>query len=518
MINTRLNSRRRWRLPTVSRRGMTVIVVLGVISITLALSYAMMRSQVTSVEIQSNLERRNLARQAAYAGISAGLQKMHGASWGGVESTLNKSLATQQWYEVSYTTGDTSLTSTSADYSELPFRVTIHATGYAADPTQPDMQSSYRVSAVVELVRKKLQAVPATWEAVKLFTVVQYSGNTGSYEVPLRIEGPMWVQGKMDIGSDYPKDPASNSTYYSDLTAMKNTNQGDYRPFSGPIYTPLSKQPSGTRTFLTTGQQVTLTDVSVSTAAPVTYPTTTALSYQLFPGGKSYVVPTLQATYGTTLTGVTLAPNPATNPLGIYLSSGTLFLNTNTNITGTIVTTGSEPDVRIVGKNVTLQAATMPKLSGSTVAYQLPAAIIKDDFQLVNDATCNIRGLILASDEFTFERGPSTASCILQGRVVCSKLLLYGRIPWDLTAVQWAAELTLYNVQKLLLGGIRYFPQWMKAKYSFEPNPLLVIKPDPTAPVHHWHTFGQPVYTYGDGDTGLRWNLIDWTDNASVAN
>jgi hypothetical protein len=65
---------------------MTVIVVLGVISITLALSYAMLRSQVTSVQIQSNLDRRNAARQAAYAGVSAALRAMHQSSWGGVDA------------------------------------------------------------------------------------------------------------------------------------------------------------------------------------------------------------------------------------------------------------------------------------------------------------------------------------------------------------------------------------------------------------------------------------------------
>lgn len=508
--NNARRSQRRWQR---GPRGMTVIVVLGVISITLALSYAMLRSQVTSVEIQSNLERRNLARQAAYAGISAALRKMHSSSWGGVDSTLEQDLAREQWFEVSFATGDASLTPTSTDYSEYPFRVTICSVGYAADPAQPDVRATYKVQAIVELVRKKLQTAPTAWQAARTFTCFQWSASGSAYEVPVRVDGPMWLQGSITVGSDYPADSASRTQYYNDLTAMNSAGLGDFRPFSGPIYTPFSKQSSATRTFLQTGQQLTLVDVPVAIGAPVTLPSTGQFAYQLYPGGRTYNLPTLQSVYGSTLTGVTLAPDPVENPLGMYLSSGVLNLGSNTNITGTIVTTGSDPDVRIIGKNVVLNAYTLPALYDSTTPYQLPVAIVRDDFQVQSDSTSTIRGAVVAADEFSFERGHADMACNLEGRVLSSKLYLYGREVWDLPALVWNSDLLLFNAQKTLLNGIKYFPQWQKAGRNFDHIPKLTIKPGSSQIVHHWNTFGQPIYVAGDGDDGLRWNLIDWTDN-----
>lgn len=513
MTNHRQASKQPWLRRVAQRPGMTVIVVLGVISITLALSYAMLRAQVTSVEIQSNLERHNLARQAAYAGISAALRKMHSNSWEGIDSTLTQELATEQWFEISFSTGDASLTTASPEYSEYPFRVTIHSTGYAADPAQPDVRSTYQVQAVVELVRKKLQTPSSAWQLARNFTAYQWSANGSMFEVPVRVEGPLWMQGPMAIGADYPIDASSRTQYYSDLTAMKNAGMGDYRPFSGPIATPFSKQTTATKTFLQTNQQITLVDIAASTSAPVTFPTTTAISYQLYPGGKAYTLPVLQATYGSTLTGVTLAPDPVTNPLGIYLSSGTLYLGSNTSITGTIVTSGSEPDVRITGKNVILQANTLPGLVGSTVPYQLPVAIVKDDFLLQGDSSSTIRGVVVAWDEFTFERGHSALTCDMQGRAFSSKLYLYGRTAWDMPLLTWQSELLLFNAQAALLNGIKHFPDWIKAARGFDYKPLLTIKPNSTGIVDHWNNFTDPVYIAGDGDVGLRWNLIDWADN-----
>lgn len=499
-----------------SRPGMTVIIVLGVISIAMALSYAMMRAQTTSIDIQSNLERKNLARQAAYAGISTALRKMHYSTWAGVETPLQDEVGREQWFEVSFSTGDKSLTPASPDYSEYPFRVTIDSTGYAADPARPAARSSYRVRAVAQLVRKKLQPPPGSWAPVKFFTAYQWSGSASTFEFPVRLEGPLWLQGTINISTDYPSDSNSRSTYYADLLAMRDANIGDYRPLNGPIATPFSKQTGSNRSFMQSWG-LTLYDVNLTTDAPASYPTSGQMYYQLYPGGKTYTLPSLQTVYGNTLTGVTLAPDPLENPLGIYLSAGTLLLNTDTKITGTIVTTGTEPDVRIIGKNVTLEAQTLPAVKGVTAKHQLPVAIVKDDFQLVGDAGCTIRGVVAAWDEFVFERGVSSASCDMKGRVVANKLHLHGRAPWDLTTSEYQAELANFNLQRSASGGIRYFPQWLKATRDFEPKPLLSIKANAPDIVDHWHTFGQPVYTYGNGDDGLRWNLLQWTDNPPIA-
>ncbi|MCA9269655.1 MAG: hypothetical protein KDA41_14340, partial [Planctomycetales bacterium] len=79
MRQTRKTIRRR-------RRGMTVIVVLGVLALTLALSYAMLRTQTTTATLQANVDHDEAARQAALTGLQIGIRKMHEANWGGLSA------------------------------------------------------------------------------------------------------------------------------------------------------------------------------------------------------------------------------------------------------------------------------------------------------------------------------------------------------------------------------------------------------------------------------------------------
>ncbi|HTN74225.1 MAG TPA: hypothetical protein VL096_03225, partial [Pirellulaceae bacterium] len=385
--------------------GMTVVVVLGVISITLALSYAMLRSQVTSVEIQSNLDRRASARQAAYAGISAALRKMHDDSWQGIDVPLQQELSTNQWFEVSFATGDAADT----DNLEYPFRVTIHSVGYAENPSQPDVRSTYRVQAVLQLVRKRLNSAPASWANVLNYTTYHWSTNASMIEFPTHVTGPSYFQGQIFISADYPIDPNSRTRYHADLNAMRTAGMGDYRVMTGPIGTPLTKQTAATLTFLQSTMGLTVNSVTSSSSAPATFPSSS--SYRLFPGGKLYDAPIIQNQYGSTLAGVTITPDIKTNPLGVFVSNGTLTIGDNVTINGTIIVDGgSEPDIRITGKNVNLLAPTLPKLDGSTTPYQLPVAIVKDDFQIYGTAAASVRGVVAAWDEFAYLRADNTAT------------------------------------------------------------------------------------------------------------
>src|ERR1700676_3473548 len=98
-----LSSRRSRR--SRGRRGVAVVLVLGLISIALALAYDLLRSQSTVVLIQANTNLRSQARQAAVTGLMVGLQKMSTAAWGGVNSTLTVTLSTQDSYGGGFTAG-----------------------------------------------------------------------------------------------------------------------------------------------------------------------------------------------------------------------------------------------------------------------------------------------------------------------------------------------------------------------------------------------------------------------------
>ena len=201
------------------RRGVSVIFVLALVSMTLALSYAMLRSQATTEQTTRNTNHRGAARQAAMTGMSIALHKINDATWGGVDVGLSGDLGDGSTYAVSFVTGDASLATTDHDYPEYPYRVTITATGSVVDPANPQIQATHQVKSVVQLVRRKLADPAKDLSATQPYTVYQWgtgSGREVDIESPLHIEGSVYLQNKIHYLADYP-------------------NDGDDKPFDGAI-------------------------------------------------------------------------------------------------------------------------------------------------------------------------------------------------------------------------------------------------------------------------------------------
>src|SRR3954469_23654712 len=87
-------------------RGIAVVLVLGLLAITLAISYATLRGQGTTTQLARNNSRALDARVAAQSGLAAALRKVSENAWGGVTSTLSANVTNNSWYQVNYTTGD----------------------------------------------------------------------------------------------------------------------------------------------------------------------------------------------------------------------------------------------------------------------------------------------------------------------------------------------------------------------------------------------------------------------------
>ena len=73
-----------------SRRGMAVLLVLGVLAITLAVCYATLRGQGTTAQLARNNSRALQARAAAHSGLAAALRKMSESTWSGVGVPLTR--------------------------------------------------------------------------------------------------------------------------------------------------------------------------------------------------------------------------------------------------------------------------------------------------------------------------------------------------------------------------------------------------------------------------------------------
>jgi hypothetical protein len=720
---------------------MSLVLVLGVVSMAMAIAYTALRTQTTSSMVQGNSTRQATARQAANAGISAGLRVMHTADWNGVGTTLAGNLTNYDSYSVAFTPGDASLSPDHADWGDYPYRVTLVSTGYATDPANPKVRASHQVRAVVQLVPKKLSTAPENWPSLQENTIHQWGNRTVHIDLPFRAEGPVLLQGPLSLFRDYPyvskpfdgeidevaifskalsaetiKDiskagsdtlallyksngplawwrfdessgaqtavdvigrydgtfhgatitkpglfgnaaafdgindfvdvgkidvsgsamtilawfkvddfdyndgriiskatsPDSNDHYWmlstissggkyhlrfrlktgtktqtlmadkDDLKAGKwyfaaavydgkemklyadgnevgsaarggsiatnsevpvyigdnppgstrarylrdladmaddtggdtgGDKEGDHRTFTGPINLPLSRSSELDQSLLRDDLRVTVHDVTATDEAPLAHPHDAVLTYQLFNGGKVYHAETISHSY---LSSKTLEPDMVNNPLGIFYRSGALTLGNDVTIRGSLIVNGSSwvPDLYLDGKNINLSPSSIPKLNGSSQQIELPVALVRDDFRVRDNTNSTVKGLVLAGDDFEIQSGTASDTFELEGRLFTKELLVRERSDWDQSASWWRSRANEFLAQVGKDSSSRFFPRWLEQQRHFAVEPKIRIKPAANPVSYHWHDWDSPLFVPADGDAGLRWDLIEWTDNS----
>jgi hypothetical protein len=485
-------------------------LVLGCLAVAMALAYTIVRSQTTELQIASNSRRQGDARSAARAGLAIALGKMHLNSWSGADTSLSGNLSDTDRYVVSYTTGDDSLTSASPDYSDWPLRVTVVSTGYSQDPSSGST-ATHQVKAVVRLVPRALPAEPAGWSSTDGFSVYQRLVNGGVIvNVPFRVEGAVRFQSVMQLALNYSWPSDARERFMEDINLMRGAGYGDHRPFVGPIHYAENTQTSDTRHDL---EDLAVPIVNVPNASLTDWTTTAPItSYQLYPGGRSYSIPVI----GTGLQDVSYAPDPLTNPLGIWYRNSEVSLLNNVTIKGMIVADTIAGDLYIQGTNVNLLPVELPALEGDPRPIRLPTAIVGDDFRVWNTGGGTLTGLIDVKDEFEYRRGLQTVTFGVTGRVVTKSFFITARDDW--AAVVWTGVWAAFEslLDTLTSGGENtpepYFPVWLKQTYGLDYQPRLTVKPDPTPYRYHWLSRNAPLYAAHPSDPGLRWEIVDWQD------
>ncbi len=492
-------------------------MVLGLLAITLAISYATLRGQGTTSQLARNNSRALDARSAAQSGLAAAVRRISQNDWAGIGVPLSANVTNSAWYQVNFTTGDAALQSTDPQYSELPFRVTIDATGYAADPLNAAVRSEHRCRCVVQLVRKRLLSEPANWSALTNYNVYQYSSKDAFVQFPVRINGPTCLMGRLIFCNEYPNNSSPLDQYLGDLNARRLAGRGDDRPFPNTITLRglATNQITSTVTQLTAKLGMTVVDTLASPATPLTHPGT-VLKYRLYPGGKEYDIPVIQNAYGNPIQNVTLGPSPTDNPLGVFRSSGPLSIQNNVRITGTVISDGGSPEIQVYGTSVVLKPATLPALYGSSDSYQLPSALVMDDFRINSGADAQLEGMTVVWDEFEVKTGLPTTKLAFQGNLITSALLLRGRSTWVQTPATWGSDRTNFIVQSLNaldLNRSLYFPDYLEKMKGFTVKPTLTFSADSSGVKPHWHDWSQAVYQPDPADPGLRWEVVRWEDN-----
>jgi hypothetical protein len=500
----RCNERRAWHSVRGPRAGMAIVLVLGILAITMALSYSVMRSQTTAVQIQTNTRHIARARLAAMTGISAALRKMHETSWAGVATGFNGVIDATDRYSVTYTTGDSSLQPTDPNYADFPFRVTVLATGYSQDPAS-NITASHSIRSVVRLNPVRTATAPAGWTTAQSYTVFQTEIDNFEVNVPMRIEGLVRVQGMLQLGNDYNWSNSQRREYFEDLNTKRTTQGVDYRPFNSRIDIPNASLSAEAADLVHNRLAIPTADLATSLlpnwgVASGTY------AYRLYPGGQQYSAQTLSST----LSNVTLAPDPLTNPAGIFQVVGNVALENNVSLQGTLVTIGSSTiDVR--GSNVNLTPVNLPAIAGSTSPIRLPTVVAFDDLYVRTGSNASITGLVYIGDRFEVDEGTQNSPFTISGRLITREFNVNGRT--EFRNADWGGVISsLWATVKDLLGLL--FPDWLYQDYGLDPQPRIRFVPEGGTPVasYHWSGTAPTIFVPAAGDIGLRWDLVSWSD------
>lgn len=479
------------------------------LSVCLALSYSVMRSQTMSVQIQANSNLRVRAIQAARTGLAAGLHQMRQSTWAGVNTTLAGFTSNTDGYSVTYSTGDPSLTSANPNYADYPWRVTLNVVGQATDPTNPGVAATSTLQAVVRLSPRLLGPEPPDWPVMRQSTVYQASQGNFTIDVPCRIQGQVRMQGTLQLCQNVPSWSQANQQYMNDLGAMPLNGYPDYRPLTGPVLLQLNGTPGPTRWLLSSSFQVSTVDTPDATAASWSYPGMQQ-TYQLYPGGAVYQVPQL----GNTLQNARLAADPLQNPLGLFYTSGDLTLENNVNLQGTLVADGT---IRVAGTNVNLQAAALPALDGTTQPVSLPVLIAGNACEVTSAAwQTEIQGIVAAFNSFSIDTSSQAAPFDLKGGVVTTSFTVGPRQEWQLPGAVWFGlwqtfQSQIGQNQQNPVPSVPYFPVWL-AQFGLNPAPAVTMEPSPTPVTYHWKNTGDPVYVANPADAGLRWDVLAITN------
>jgi len=482
-------------------RGMAVIMVLLLLSLTLGLCYAAMRGQYAGAIVGRNFGRRASARQAALTGMMMALKKMHRSDWGGVGTSISGATGTYETFLVPFTAGDSTLSTTD---SNQPYRVTLLSKGYAVDSEHPQSIATYQITAIVRFIPRRLAAEPSDWTAMAGYTFYQTHQDTTSVDIPCRITGLVRLQKNLRIAPDYPNTSDSRTRYLADLNAMRQAGLSDYRPFNGPVYLPVSAQESTYYPLLTSSLGVTAVNVTATEVATNWSQPTSLATYRIYPGGPSYTIQTVSSSLGSTALG----PDAQINPLGLFYYNGSMTLGNNVTIQGSLFCAGN---LQITGTSVVVQPVALPSLAGSASTTIRLAAASCGNATVAAGSGTQITGLLAVFGEFKIAEDAAATTFALAGQLVAKKLTIEKCKSWNNLNWSWYYTLFTYQLSNAT-SPVKYFPVWMSS-WGFDPTPKLTFAQESSAVTYHWAASYDSIYVAHPSDAGLRWDLLSWSES-----
>lgn len=439
------------------RRGVSLVVVMIAISMSMALTYAALSSQARGVQVRQNVNRQAMARQAAESGAAIVLNQLQSTSWSGVATPLSGTLSSDKLGSTAYTVtfftidgqtspsayptgkGQTSLSGTSAFFNSASnglsttsadtaaiatrqaFQLLIRSTGKWQSATDPLDFVTETVEVGVELQPRvpgrqiiapditqatDVLASNAGYDTIQNYALFASAGSSTSPSLTLqpgqRIDGPSWLTQGIGVFSGLKwKNTIGDEFLKSTGTVFSSTVNGTTslfhpHPFGGPITM---------RNSFSSSEVADLTKLNVPRSSTTTTPTPPTITfsnwktYQLYQGGFSYSAETLSS---GTLTGVVLRPSQG-NPLGVFYHEGSLTIGDNTVVQGTIVCSGT---ITFTGINVLVESVNWRDSSGGTLVssadlFPRMPAIVAQSAVLSSTTRGAVDGAILLTSTIT---------------------------------------------------------------------------------------------------------------------
>lgn len=503
------------------RRGISLVIVALLVSMTMAVSFAVIHTQGTAITSQQNSDLRTQARQAALTGMAIAIREAHSPNWIGTEVSFSKDLSETEHFNATYSTGDATLSDGDEDYDEYPYRVTILVTGHATDPKNTDIKASHRVEAVIRLVPEAVDDKPTGWNEVESCTFNQLERHQSVFiTVPCHIEGLARIRSKLYLCQDdddrvslgWDKVEDVRKWYLEDLYYMSRNGWPDYRPFSGPVNITYDKQDAVTISLLVNSLHLTIHDSTSDDLYQWSDPLGDE-TYQLYPGGKTYNVQTI----GGNIQNEDFKPDAKTNPLGIFMSTDSISFRGNVSMQGTLITRG-EDDIEIVSGENNFSSLTVPPYEhrdgAADTRFRLPTIIGHDDCW-VHGGDTKINGLAMFRQRVEVMSSTQCATAFtINGNLSSCTLRVNARSDWLKTKEWWNEQL---NIFLALFYPASFFPNLVHVAHGLNPQPQIQLKPDSDQTRYHWYSGDNPLFKQpkdgSENDKGLAWEIIRWTDN-----
>lgn len=417
--NARTAVRPRTRHTPAERSGVALLLVVAALGLTVVLTFGLLRSQSTTIQLRHNAQRGAEALDAARAGAAAALQQMQSPDWRGVGDVPARTLREDGTGTLSYRVKYEPVTSASGlsvTEAELPFCIGVVATGEWTPKGSSGAAVRRTVKVPVRLQPRHpggaqspgqpasvsdLKPNPANYDTLQTHALVATGQGTSlNFDPGTRWEGPLWLRDQMTLFGDPQWSSSVRDTMLQETGALWPPGaNGTPAPHPAPLTGPIRLQASPL-----SGMSSDMSRLQVSWTSGQVLPTIPAFDfgqfseYRIFDKGFAYQAEPLSGT----LSGITLRPSAA-NPLGIFYRSGNLAIGSDVVVQGTLVCTGT---ITVTGQRVALcsdnrrNEAGQPRLPDAERWPRCPAVVCQN-LHFDRSARALIEGAVLVQQRLT---------------------------------------------------------------------------------------------------------------------